>query len=115
MIFSDFIKDGIVVFRLSEKIMSCYDAFPLMDRLKEFIDQGKKQFIMDFSKVPWMNSQGVAMIIWAVTSITNADGSIVFSGFSESADRILRITRLNTILSCYKDTESALGFFSNKT
>ena len=115
MIFSDDIKGGVVVFRLSEKIMSCYDAYPLIDRLKEFIKRGKKNIVMDFSDVPWMNSQGVAMIIWAVTTTKNAEGSIVFSGFSESVERVLNITKLDKILIRYANVDEALNSFSNKT
>lgn len=112
MIFSDDIKDGVVIFRLSEKIMSCYDAYPLIDRLKELIKRGKKKIVMDFSDVPWMNSQGVAMIIWAVTTTKNAEGSIVFSGFSESVERVLIITKLDKVLTRYSNIDEALSSYS---
>ncbi len=115
MIFSDDIKDGVVIFKLSEKIMSCYDAYPLIDRLKDFIQRGKKKIIMDFSDVPWMNSQGVAMIIWAVTTTSNADGSIVFSGFSESVERVLGITKLDKALTRFSNIDEALNSFSENT
>lgn len=108
MKFSELIKGDVVVFRLSEKMMSCNDAFPLMERLKEFINQGKKHYIMDFSEVPWMNSQGIAMIIWAMTSTKNAGGSIAFCGFSESTKNLLDITRLDTLLSIHQNLDDAL-------
>jgi anti-anti-sigma regulatory factor len=62
-----------------------------------------------------MNSQGVAMIIWAVTSAKNAGGNIVFSGFSESIKKVLEITRINTLLSCYDNLDEALDSFKGNT
>jgi anti-anti-sigma factor len=115
MDFSSHIANKVVVFELSGKIMTCNDATPLMDKLKQFISSGKKNFIMDFSGVPWMNSQGVAMVIWALTTTRNADGSIVFSGLSESVERILEVTRLNKILDRYPNIDQALSAFSSNS
>jgi len=115
MIFSDDIKNGVVIFRLSEKIMSCHDAYPLIDRLKDFFNRGKKKIIMDFSGVPWMNSQGVAMIVWAITTTKNAEGSVVFSGISDSVERVLGITKLDKVLVRYPNVEEALQSYLEKS
>jgi anti-anti-sigma factor len=114
MIFSDDIIDGVVVFKLSEKIMSCHDAYPLIDRLKDFFGRGRKKIIMDFSDVPWMNSQGVAMIVWAITTTSNAGGEIVFSGISDSVERVLGITKLDNVLKQYANIDEAIHSLADK-
>jgi len=113
MNYTDEIKNGIVLFKLSDKIMSCSDAFPLIDKLKKYLGQGKKNIIMDFSDVPWMNSQGVAMIVWAVTTALNENCKIVFSGFSEQCAKVLKITRIIEVITSYSDLNQAMDHFAN--
>ena len=62
MDFQDLSDGNVVVFALSGKIMSCEDAIPIRAKIKEYLEQNKKNFVIDMADVPWMNSDGLGLL-----------------------------------------------------
>ena len=108
MKFSDSLEDGVVVFQLSGKIMSCEDAMPMMARIKEHVEGSQREFIIDMTGVPWMNSQGVGLLAWAWTTIRGTEGKLALAGLSDKTHHILELTGFADIFPTYKTLEDAL-------
>ncbi len=113
MSFTIDIMDRFVIFRLSDKIICSNDTIPVIDKLKEYIGYGEKNIVMDFSEVPWMNSQGVDMIVSAFTTSSIENCNIVFSGFSDQVAKVLIITRIFDIITSYPSLVHAVGRSAN--
>lgn len=110
MKFEDSLKDDIVIFDLSGKIMGGDETTMFHGRIHEYMTQGKKNFVVDMAKVDWMNSVGLGMLISALTTVKNGGGRMVLANI-EKIKQILVITRLITVFENYDSREAALAAF----
>jgi len=110
MKFEDSLKDDIVVFDLSGKIMGGDETTMFHGRIHEYMTQGKKNLVVDLAKVDWMNSVGLGMLISALTTVKNGGGRMVLANI-EKIKQILVITRLITVFENYDSREAALAAF----
>jgi len=66
MKFKDFESDGgVIVLELSGKIMGGEETTMFHGKLHEYIQAGKRNFVIDLKNVEWMNSVGLGMLISA--------------------------------------------------
>jgi anti-sigma B factor antagonist len=81
------------------------------DQLHEFIGQGKKKVIIDLSKVDWMNSTGLGILISGLTTMRNSDGELKLANVTDKIQSLLTITKLITVFECYDSVEEAVQSF----
>ncbi|RME26998.1 MAG: anti-sigma factor antagonist [Candidatus Zixiibacteriota bacterium] len=112
MKFTDSIENGVVVIRLSGKIMGGEPTTLFHGRIHEYITQNKKNFVLDLSKVEWMSSVGLGMLISAMTTVKNAGGRLVLANI-DKIENILTITRLITVFEHYESVDEALASFAS--
>ena len=80
-------------------------------KLHEYIDQNKKNIVVDLSKVDWVNSVGLGMLISALTTVKNSGGRLVLANITK-IESILTITRLITVFEHYDSRAEALQSFA---
>ena len=111
MKFKDFESDkGVVVLELSGKIMGGEETTMFHGKLHEYIQAGKRQFVIDLKNVEWMNSVGLGMLISALTTVKNAKGRLVLANIT-NIESILTMTRLITVFEHFDSQASALKSF----
>lgn len=108
MRFSEIEKANIPVFELTGKLMGGSESVDLSNRLKDLINSGKKNIILDFSKVQWINSAGIGKILSWVMTLRRAGGDIHFVGIKDKVDFYFKITKLYSVLKIYENKEEAL-------
>lgn len=111
MKFADHLADNIVIFEVSGKIMGGEETTLFHGRIHEYINQNKKNLVVDLAKVDWMNSVGLGMLISAMTTVKNAGGRFVLANITK-IEAILTITRLITVFDCYDSREEAVKSFA---
>ena len=75
---------------------------------KGILAEGQKKVIVNLSKTPWANSQGIGMLISAHTSFANAGGELVLSNVTDRIHDILTVTRLLLIFKSFENVDEAL-------
>jgi anti-sigma B factor antagonist len=111
MKFDDSVENGIVIMDVSGKIMGGEETTMFHGKLHEYIDQNKKNIVVDLSKVDWVNSVGLGMLISALTTVKNSGGRLVLANITK-IESILTITRLITVFEHYDSRAEALQSFS---
>ena len=111
MKFEDSLLDDIVVMDVSGKIMGGEETTMFHGKLHEYINQNKKNIVVDLSKVDWVNSVGLGMLISALTTVKNAGGRLVLANITK-IESILTITRLISVFEHYDSREEALKSFA---
>ena len=106
------IENGIVVLKLSGKIMGGPDAATLNEKLHELVESGNTRVVADLSNVNWMNSSGLGILINALTTIRNAGGDLKLAAVTEKIKSLLKITKLLTVFNTYDSTDDAVKSFS---
>jgi len=108
---SDYEKGGIAVLEPKGKIMGGPDATMLHDKLHELIEQNKKKVIIDLSKVEWMNSTGLGILISGLTTLRNSEGELKLANVTDKIQSLLTITKLVTVFEAYDSIEEAINSF----
>ena len=103
--------DGVVVLELSGKVMGGPDANLLSEKLHELVDKKKTRVIADLSKVSWMNSSGLGILIGGLTTMRNNDGDLKLVNVTERIKSLLIITKLITIFETFDTVDDALASF----
>ncbi len=111
MKYSTEITDGIVVFRLSEKIMGGMETSEFLEDIRASIEKGHKNFIIDIAGIDWMNSTGTAVLISAYTSIRNGGGDLVMIGITDKIESLFTITKLISVFKFSNSFEEAKKYF----
>ncbi len=104
-------QDGVVVLEPKGKIMGGPDASLLHDKLYEFIEKDKKQVVIDLSKVDWMNSTGLGILISGYTTLRNTEGELKLANVTDKIQSLLTITKLVTVFEAYDTVDEAVKSF----
>ena len=108
---SDREQDGIIVLEPKGKIMGGPDASLLHDKLYEFIEQDKKKVVIDLSRVDWMNSTGLGILISGYTTLRNTNGELKLASVTDKIQSLLTITKLVTVFEAYDTVDEAVESF----
>ncbi len=101
-------REGIDILSLSGKIMGGPEAGEINEEINNLIDRNKKNIIIDLSKVDWMNSSGLGILIGAVTTLKNNSGRLALVNVSGRIRNLLRITKLADVFEVYENADSAI-------
>ena len=96
-----------VVVSLKGNVMGGPDGSKLHDTLHELKDGGKKHVIVDLSKVKFMNSSGLGMLISGLTTMRNAGGDLRLANAADRIQSLLIITKLITVFKHYDSVDEA--------
>lgn len=74
---------------------------------KEFSRGNFRHIIFDFSKVSFMDSSGIGMIIGRYKNVEKQSGKVAIASMNSYADRIFQMSGLTKIISTYDSVEAA--------
>jgi anti-sigma B factor antagonist len=77
--------------------------------LAAMIADKPKQFVVDLSKVTYIDSSGLAALIRAMQDVDRYGGKFALCGLQESVRPIFEIARLDQVFRIFPDSASAFG------
>ena len=77
--------------------------------LREMIDQKPKRLVVDLSRVPYVDSSGLAVLIGAMQSLEHDGGVFMLAGAQETVRTILESARLDQYFLLFPDVDAALA------
>lgn len=108
---SDRLENEVAILEPSGKIMGGPDATLLHEKLHEHIEKGVKKVVIDLTKVDWVNSTGLGILISALTTMKNNGGQLKLANVTEKIHSLLTITKLVTVFDAHESVEDALSSF----
>ena len=103
-----------VVITLKGNVMGGPDGAKLHDTLHEMREQGKKNVVVDLSKVKFMNSSGLGMLISGMTTMRNAGGDLRLANVADRIQSLLVITKLITVFKHYESVGEAVESYESE-
>ncbi len=100
--------DGIPVLDVVGEI-DIYTTPQFKEAVSAAIDENKPAIIINMTQVTYMDSSGFGTLLSATKRLRPLDGALYLSGCNDSIQRMLQITRLNTIFGVYATEEEALA------
>lgn len=104
-------QDGILILSVKGNLMGGQETLQIHEKVKELVEQGNKKFVIDLSKVKWMNSSGLGTMMGCLTSIKNGSGELKICGVTEKVKSLFMITKLITLFDSYDSVEEAVDSF----
>ncbi|MDX1671822.1 MAG: STAS domain-containing protein [Balneolaceae bacterium] len=101
-------KFNCAIIQLKGNVMGGPHAEKFRDDLHSLIDQGKTNVVVDLSKVKFINSSGLGILIGGLTTMRNADGDLVICGADKKIRNLLMVTQLISVFDHYKTLDEAV-------
>jgi anti-sigma B factor antagonist len=98
---------GATVIALEGNLMGGPDAAALNAKLHELVESGNKHVILDLSRVQFMNSSGLGLLIGSVSTLKNAGGALKLASVSEKILALIKITKLGGVFESYPSVDAA--------
>lgn len=105
------VVEDITVLTPKGKLMGGKETNVVQEHVQSLIDGGARELVMDLSKVKWLNSQGVGMLMSCLTKIRNAGGNLVVAGATEKVENVFMVTKLIQIFDTFDSVEEAVCSF----
>lgn len=102
-----------VVLEFKGNVMGGDEAAELNTLLHKFLEENKKNVVVDLSDVKFMNSSGLGMLISGYTTIKNGGGNLKLANATDKIQSLLVITKLVSIFENYDSVEEAVNSFKN--
>ncbi len=102
---------GVIVLKLSGKILGGKKSASLADEIDRFVEAKGKSLLFDLDEVPWMNSSGLGIFLAAFIRIREGGGTMKFVHVQDRVRGILVTTKLIDILEVFEDETEAIKSF----
>jgi anti-sigma B factor antagonist len=101
----------VMVLNLSGKIMGGPDHEKFQSEIKSLIAAGHVDVLLNLSKVSWVNSTGLGILVSAFHTLKKNGGQLKICEVSDRIDNILHVTQLELIFETFDKEADALGSF----
>ncbi len=81
----------------------------ISESLRALVAKKPKKLVVDLSKVTYIDSSGLAVLIEGMQNVGNYGGAFSLVGLQESVRPIFHIARLDQVFRIYPDQEAALA------
>lgn len=109
MKFSSEIKNNVLIIRLEGDLIGENDGAMVLAKATDAIQDKVLKCVIDISKLRYINSSGIGVLITILTKFRNKSGEVFLLNPSESVQKLLVITKLNAIFQIAKTEEEALN------
>lgn len=99
------------VIEFKGNVMGGPDAVSLNEKLHELIEKNNTNVVVNLSKVKFMNSSGLGMMIGALTTMRKAGGDLRIANATDKIESLLIITKLITVFKHFKSLDEAVDSF----
>ena len=103
-----------VVIALKGNVMGGPGGSKLHEQLHQLKDEGKTNVVVDLSKVKFMNSSGLGMLISGMTTMRNAGGDLRLANVADKIQSLLMVTKLITVFKHFDTVDKALSSYDDE-
>ncbi|HOX25884.1 MAG TPA: STAS domain-containing protein [Candidatus Krumholzibacteria bacterium] len=103
----------VMVLALSGKIMGGPDYDKFHGEIKTLINEGYVDILLNMSKVTWINSTGLGILVSAFHTLRKNAGSMKICEVSPRIDNILNVTQLKLVFETYETQKAALASYQS--
>lgn len=79
------------------------------EKLSAIIGEDQNKFIIDFSKIAFVSSAGLRVLLIAAKKVKPNGGAVILTGLSPEVQEVFDISGFTSIFTIYKTVEEALA------
>ncbi len=105
------IREDVAILKMSGALMSGPDVAPFHSHIKKLANDSITNVVVDFSRVKWLGSAMLGVLIASLTTLRNEGGDLRLTGITEKIDSILMVTQLAGIFKTYDTAGRAVASY----
>lgn len=98
---------GFPVVCLEGNLIEKHQADDLLEEINDLLNDGSDKIIIDMSKLNYLNSSGLGIILSILTRTRKSGGEVVISGVNDRLNKLLVITKLDAVFQFSKNRSEA--------
>ncbi|MGD0456730.1 MAG: STAS domain-containing protein [Terriglobia bacterium] len=102
---------SITLVNLRGTIVAGNDRGMLLDKMKELLEAGERDFILDLGQVTYVDNTGVGALIEALNLAARKGGGVKLLHLTKQIYDVLQIAELSAVFGIYDDLQKALESF----
>lgn len=103
-------KSDFLLITVQDNRLDASVAPQFKEQVQTFIDEGENKIILDFSKLKFMDSSSLGMLVGLLKSL-GAQGSLIIMGAQGVVTDLFKLTRMDTIFTMVETLEDAKASF----
>jgi anti-sigma B factor antagonist len=100
--------DHVAVLALDGRIVLGEETSALREKVKSLLAEGKKNIVLNLSKVTEIDSSGLGALVTAHSSVKSGGGTLRLCNLGSRSNELLQITKLYTIFEVSDTEEDAV-------
>ena len=106
-------RGSLVILELNGRLVMGEGSEELDKDIQQRIQAGVHALVLDCSRVPAIDSQGIKSLVRGAISLQKRDGKLILLRLTPRVREVLELTRLLTVLEAYDDEEAAVRSVSD--
>ena len=102
------IRDGVTIVTVAEPRIDAAVAIRFKDGMREATQDAPGRVVLDLGRVDFIDSSGLGAIVAAMKQLPGGR-RLELAALSPTVDRVLRLTRMDSVFTIHSSTASALG------
>lgn len=102
---------NIEVIKLDGNLMGGPEAVSLNEKINHYLDEKKLKLVINLGSVERVNSSGLGILIKALHNYKSNGGELKLACVTPTLNKLLHITKLDTIFESYETVDAALNSF----
>ncbi len=97
------IIDQVAIIKIRGILSGDEETREIQDQLRALIAEGIHQFVLDMSRVKWMNSHGLGLLMACYKAVQDVNGQI---GMAKTPDRVIKIMNVSKVNTLFEHFDS---------
>lgn len=101
----------VVILDLNGRITLGETAASLRDTIRELLDGGQKNILLNLAEVSYIDSSGLGQLVGSFATVTSHGGQLKLLNLQTKLHELMQVTKLITVLDTYTNESAALRSF----
>ena len=107
-------EKNVVLIHLIGDLMERTDSTELIEKIDSLIADKKSTFVLNLSKLKYMNSTGLNVLIGILSKARNHGGEVLISEVSAKVKELFIVTKLHTVFTITDTTKKAVELIEKR-
>jgi len=103
---------NVAILDLIGRITIGEEAASLRETIKETLDGGHKNILLNLAEVSYMDSTGLGQFVGSFATVTSRGGQLKLVNLQKKLQELMQITKLITVFDSYETESAALRSFA---
>ncbi len=102
---------NVVILDLDGRITLGETAASLRDTIRELLDSGQKNILVNLAEVDYIDSSGLGQLVGSFATVTSRGGQLKMLNLQKKLQELMQITKLITVFETFTSETVALRTF----